>query len=310
MKSRLLLLLPWLSGVALLVALVVIFSPENLWVVIGGTGISGIAIWAGLTVTARLIQAQTTVLPVNALGYHIRLRDAFWIGWIRTFANQLVPVSGVAAYAKIIRQKTNMNWSELASLAAPQFVLAAAALGLVGIAATSVNMQALGELFVTLSAVFVVLLLVSIALIRGVSGFIGLFPKSLSTRLEKTALALQTFATRRGLLMTVVSCHAATILLRGGRLWLLFAAAGVALDWNQVLLVVAVAESSLLIQLTPGGLGIRESAVLVGAALVGIPADVAISVALIDRLLVIGITVFLTPPAIVFLRQSDKNQTG
>lgn len=308
MKFRVLPFVPWLAGIALLVALVLIFYPENLPAVMRQTGINGIALWAALTVMARLIQAQTTVLPVNVLGYRISLLDAFWIGWLRTFANQLVPISGIAAYAELIRRKTKMNWSELASLAAPQFVLAAVALGLVGILSAVVNRQALGELSVTLSIVYAVLVLASVAIISGAQGFIRLFPKSLSTRLERAAEALQTLASRRGLLIAVISCHAATILLRGGRLWLLFGAAGAVLDWDQALLIVAVAESSLLIQLTPGGLGIRESAVLVAGALVGVSTEIAISVAVLDRLLVIGITVFLTPPALAFLRHSDETQ--
>lgn len=308
MKFRVLPLVPWLAGIALLVALVLIFYPENLPAVTRQTGINGIALWAALTVMARLVQAQTTVLPVKVLGYRISLLDAFWIGWLRTFANQLVPISGIAAYAEIIRRKTKMNWSELASLAAPQFVLAAVALGLVGILSTVANIQALGELSVTLGVVYTVLVFASIAVISGAQGFIRLFPKSLSARLERAAEALQTLAARRRLLIAVISCHAATILLRGGRLWLLFGAAGAVLDWDQALLIVAVAESSLLIQLTPGGLGIRESAVLVAAALVGVSTEIAISVAVLDRLLVIGITVFLTPPALAFLRHSDRTQ--
>ena len=87
-------------------------------------------------------------------------------------------------------------------------------------------------------------------------------------------------------------------------MWLLFAASGMPLEWNEILLVVAVAESSILVQLTPGGLGVREGAVLAAALLVGVPTELAAGVALLDRLLIVAVTALLTPPAIVILRGS------
>ena len=69
-----------------------------------------------------------------------------------------------------------------------------------------------------------------------------------------------------------------------------------------VVLLIAIAESTLLIQLTPGGLGLREGAILGGAALLGIPVTLATSVALLDRLLVMALTALLTPPAMGVLK--------
>ena len=130
----------------------------------------------------------------------------------------------------------------------------------------------------------------------------------LEVGIEATSEALRKFAARPMLVALVVSCHIATILLRGLRMWLLFGAAGVSLDWQEALLIVAIAESSMLIQLTPGGLGIREGAVLAGALLAGAPTEVAAGVALLDRLFVIAITTMLTPPAVVALRTTAGDE--
>jgi len=297
----------WSMGVVLLATLIAIFYPENLWMVIHETGVSGVAVWMAVTIAARAMQAQSTVISVNALGYRMTLRNAFWIGWLRTFANQLVPASGVAAYAELIRRQTRMSWSELASLAAPQFVLAAVALGLLGVVATTLSAEVLGDLFVGLFMAYGLLIVVSTILIHGGAGLIRLSPGSLAARLERVAVALQRIRSRRHLLVKIVAFHGATILLRGSRLWLLFVGAGADLGLVEALLVVVVAESSLLIQLTPGGLGIREGAVLAGAMLVGIPAEVAAGVAVLDRLLVVAITIVLTPPAIVVLRHPTES---
>lgn len=301
-------LLSWIGGLLGLVAVIFYFRPENLLATLRSVGVSGVAIWVAITVIARLIQAETTAAPLRAMGYPMRRRDAFWIGWIRTFANQIVPTSGVAAYAQAIRQKTQISWSELTVLAAPQYILVAAALGLVGLLATASNIEELQTSFVGLAAVYSGVIFVSVAITRGAPWFLGLLPERLTSRVEQASGALRKFVEHPGLIARIVAFHSAAILLRGSRIWLLFAAAGVNLDWRQALLVIAVAESSMLIQLTPGGLGVREGAILGGAALVGVPTDVAAGVALLDRLFVVGITVLLTPPAIAVLKSQEAPQ--
>jgi uncharacterized protein (TIRG00374 family) len=305
MQSRVLKLFAWLAGIALLVALIVFFSPGNLWSLLGDIGATGVVFWVALTISARLIQAITTVVPLHSLGYRMRLADAFWIGWLRTFANQVVPTSGVAAYLEIVRRKTSISWSELAALASPQFVLVATALGLIGLLATLMNSAESGAAFTGLVVVYAAVLTGSIAIARGAPWFARLLPERLYSRVRKTAQALHRLAESPRVIAIVVVSHVGTILLRGARLWILFAAVGIQLDWQQALLVIAIAESTLLIQLTPGGLGIREGAVLAGAALVGIPAGIATGVAVIDRLLVIALTALITPPALFVLRRES-----
>jgi len=298
-------LVSWFAGILSLIAVVWYFQPEGLLTMVGSLGVAGVAGWTMITVVARLLQAETTAAPLRAMGHPIRRSDAFWIGWLRTFANQILPTAGVAAYAQAIRQKTGISWSELAVLAAPQYILVAAALGIVGLLATVSNVGALHTSFVPLVLIYGSVILVSVSVTRGAPWMISLLPERLTTRVQLASSALRKFVDYPGLIAKVVAYHGIAILLRGSRLWLLFAAAGLNLEWREMLLVIAVAESSMLIQLTPGGLGVREGAILGGAALIGVPTQIAAGVALIDRLLVVAITVLLTPPAIVALKSSE-----
>ncbi|NNC55528.1 MAG: UPF0104 family protein [Pseudomonadales bacterium] len=145
---------------------------------------------------------------------------------------------------------------------------------------------------------------------KGAAPFIDLLPPAFSNRAARLSDALRKLASQRGLLGRLVAYHAVVIVLRGGRLWVLFAAAGLDLGLQQVLLILVVAESSLLLQITPGGLGIREAAVLGGAALVGISPDVAAGVALIDRLFMIAITVVFAVPSVMILGNSGKTENS
>lgn len=295
--------LSWLAGVAGVLLIVGIFPPANLREMMEVVGVRGVAALVALTLMSRWVQTATTVLPMRTMGFEVRHLDAFWMGWLRTFANQVVPSAGVAAYAQALRYKTAISWSELAALASPQFLLVASALGLLGLVAVAVNIQLLGPRSPELGIIYALVLVFSLLIARGATSFVDLFPAGIVQRLERVADSFHKFAQTPNLIATVVACHTGAILLRGGRLWLLVAAAGICLDWREALLLAIVAESSLLIQLTPGGLGIREGAVLVAATLLNIPIEVAASVAVFDRLLVVSLTALLTPPAIVFLRR-------
>ena len=271
---------------------------------VASVGAPGLLQWVLLTLIARFALAETTVAPLKVLGFNMRRLDAFWIGWIRTFANQILPFAGIAAYAHAVRDRVGISWSELASLASPQFFLAAAALGLVGLIAVVVNFDALGLSTYVLTATYLTVVFISLAVATGAAWLIETLPERLSSRASKTAAALRQLSQRRNLIARLVIYHVVVILLRGGRLWVLFMAAGANPDWREMLLIAAIAESTMLIQLTPGGLGVREGAVLGGAALVGIAAPVAVSVALIDRLLVVAITILLALPAFRIYRVS------
>ncbi len=284
----------------------VFFRPTGIAGSFRALGISGIVTWVALTIAARIAQGETTVLPMAAMGFRLPRAEAFWIGWLRTFANQIMPVSGVVAYAHAVRSRTSISWSELAALATPQFVLAAAALGVIGLVAVSVCTHYLGSSSAIIAAVYAAILFASLAVTRGAAWVIDLLPAQLSERARLTSAALRKIAMTRGLILRLILCHAIVILLRGLRIWLLFAAVDIELSWNEALLVVAIAESTLLIQITPGGLGLREGAIIGGAALVGVPASIAAGVAIMDRVLVVALIALLTPPSIAMLSKSSS----
>jgi uncharacterized membrane protein YbhN (UPF0104 family) len=295
-------LLSWVAGLGGLAAVVWYYGPENIPEMMRSVGPAGVAGWMVATVVARVIQAETTLVPLRALGFSMKRSVAFWVGWLRTFANQIFPAAGVIAYTQALRRKLDISWSELASLASPQFVLLAAGLGFVGLIATLANPQILGQSKYVLLLLYSGVLAGALVVTYAAPTFAKVLPEEIADRISETSEALRRFLRQPRLIVLVIGCHIAVILLRGLRMWILFAAGGVALEWNEILLVVAVAESSALVQLTPGGLGLREGAVLAGALLLGVPTEAAAGVALIDRLFIIAITVLLTPPALLALR--------
>ena len=293
--------LSWLAGLGGLVVLLWYFRPADVLASIRSVGVPGVLAWTVVTVIARVLHAETTAAPLRAMGHTMRLADAFWIGSIRTFAHQVFPTAGVVAYAHALRVTTRASWSELAMLAAPQYVLVVAALGLVGLFATACNLDLLQHAAAGFAFAFAAMVVASLLLTRGAPQLIGLLPKRMADRLDQTSAALRQFIHRPGLVSRVVTWHALAIVLRGSRIWVLFAVLAVNLDWREGLLLIAVSEASILILVTPGGLGVREGAIVAGALFVGVAPEVAATVALVDRILTIGLTTLLMPPAIAII---------
>ena len=310
LKKTLLTLGSWTIGILGVLAIIWYYQPRDFVATLAAIGVGGIAGWIVLTLVSRVCAAEATVEPLATLGFRMTRPDAFWISWVRTFVNQILPIAGVAAYAHLVRRRTGIPWSQLAALGQPQLLLAAAAIGIVGFTAAIANFGHLQASAYGLLVMYAAVVVLSLAFATGAHWLIESLPRALAARASNTAEALRKIARQPNLVVRLSIFHVAAVLLRGGRVWFLFAAAGVSLNWAELLLVLAIAESALLLNVTPGGLGIREGAVLGGAALLGIEAPVAASVALIDRLFMLSITTLLAAPAFVILRKPHEKPNG
>ena len=70
----------WLVGIAAVIAIVGDFRPPNFLATLSAIGFSGVASWVALTLFARLLLAETTVEPLEALGYKLAAINASDIG--------------------------------------------------------------------------------------------------------------------------------------------------------------------------------------------------------------------------------------
>ena len=303
MKSASVALVSWLAGLAACIGVLAYMSPQDFAHTFSSLGYSGVFAWITLTLAARIFLAETIVAPLAALGFKSTRWDMFWINWLRSFANQIIPLSGIAAFAGSLRTRMPISWSELAALGSPLFVLSAIALGGVGLVAAGLNAATFGHAAIVLAAVYLGVICAGLAAAFGTARVLESLPGAVSVRIAKLSDSLRTLARTPGLLLRVTAYHAAAILLRGSRLWIIFAAADTVFGVRETLLVIAIAESSMLIQLTPGGLGVREGAVLGGAALLGVPVPVAASVALVDRIFMVALTALMVAPAVTLLRR-------
>lgn len=299
-------LLSWLAGFLGLLIVIWYFQPDNFLSELGRVGIGGCLGWLILTVCARLLLVEITVLPIEALGYSFRRFDAFWIGWIRTFVNQIAPAFGLAYFTREVRRLANMPWSGIVALSTPMFVLATSALSVIGIIAIASNIAYVGTSAVPMLIAFAAVGGGSIFAATHAAWLLQKLPVATFLFAEQSSAAFRRLSASSFFILKLIGLHASAILVRGARLWLLFTLVGPDMSLAAALLVIVIAESAALFQITPGGLGLREGAVIGAAILLDISPESGAVVALIDRLLVVGTTTMLAIPAYLLVRRSTK----
>jgi len=303
MGARIRHLLSWSLGLLGLAAVIWYFQLSTFAADLARVGAGGALAWLLLTILARLLLVEITIQPLGRLGYVLARSDAFWIGWVRTFANQVLPLAGLAVFAREIRRKTEIPWPALVSLSTPMVLFAASAVSLLGLAAVATNADTLGPSTLPMLAAFALLSSASIFAASHAAWLLEKIPAARSLFAQESAAAFRQVSGDAALVTRVIAFHCAAILLRGTRIWLLFLAVGVDLSAPGALLLAVIAESVALFQLTPGGLGLREGAIVGGAALIGIDPATGAVVALIDRLFMIAVTTFLAIPGYWLIRR-------
>lgn len=293
----------WCAGVLGLAFVIWYFQLAEFGRQIARIGFAGGLAWLLLTLMARCCLVEVTVRPVQALGFRLSRIDAFWIGWIRTFANQIVPLSGLAFFTAEIRRKAKVPWSGMLALSTPLFLFAAAALGVVGTAGTIAGWDYLGPSSVPMLVAFTLLGGGAIIAATHAGWVLDKLPGTRFLFVRESADAFRQLASCRLLVTQVIGFHVLAMLLRGVRLWLLFRIAGAEIDVAGALLLIVIVEGVGLLQVTPGGLGLREGAIIGGAVLLGTPAETGALVALIDRLFLIVLTALLALPGYLLLRR-------
>lgn len=291
--------LSWVVGICGLLLVIWYVEPQDFLRKLSSVGVAGALGWFVLLLAARLLMIEVTVRPIRALGLSLTRAEAFWIGWIRTFSNQVFPFAGFAYYAHRLRQSSGISWAELAALSSLQLLLVAAGVGLIGVSATITNFAVMGPAALTTLVAFGLVASGSLLLAVRPAQFMRRLPSPVKFRVRKLVEPIGYLARYPKLVGTLTLVQCVTILLHGGRLWILFLAVGIDLGWQEALLILAIAEATVLFQITPGGLGLREGAIVGAAMLLQVSPEAAATAALLDRLFMMTITTLLAAPAVV-----------
>lgn len=244
-----------------------------------------VAIMVAAFVAARIIYALVVKLALERLRHHVGLWELYLLTHIMSYANLFLPRVGLGAPALYLKFKHNISYAVFGSLFLPALVLHVAAAGLIGLVCQAILWRTTPEIVdYRITALFECVLLAGLgaALIRvpipaRFQGRIAQFARRLMD-------AWKTLGTTWDLIGKILGLRVAFLLVNAARLYAGFRAIDVDVSFTGVVIASLLADLSMLVAITPAGLGLREAVVAFSAHVLGVEPSAALSVAILDRL--------------------------
>jgi len=238
-----------------------------------------------LFLAARAGHTLTFKLLLNRLGHYIGSGELFLLNILMAYTNLLVPRMGTGLPGVYLKYKHGVSFAQYGSLLLPIVVLHAISLGLLGLIGQTALFWHSSEPINPLVA-----LLFAITLAGGLTGFFLRIPipQRWSGRFahffRRLLASWQQLGTARTTLAGVFSLRIVVLLFRVFGLQIAFWAIGQEVPFLGVFVATMLAEVAILASITPAGLGLREAAVAYSAAMLGCSPAMAISAAVLDRI--------------------------
>ena len=236
-----------------------------------------------LFLIARILQGITLINSLAANGRHVTLLESFDLSVLKMFYNQIVPSSGVFAQFLTLKKRLNIPAQDFIAAQYFQITIQVTLLGLImagmGVSLPIGNNLLRGAMvvggFALALSPFVTLLGANVALQRLPSKI----AKNIVDQVGKTSDAI---GANVSIAVWLLLVRALFVLSRVIRLWVLALLVDSSVDLHVLSGATIVAEVAILVPITPGGVGLRESVIAAAGGSIGM-VDVFLAAALIDR---------------------------
>ncbi len=273
--------------------------------------------WVGIVAAAIVhlitlwLQGLTIKWGLDSYGRGINHGESFTLFVLSSYANLILPRSGVgttAIYLNRVHKSSMIDYSSVVLFNGALFVLACSAVGcsLMGFEWLLYSGTQSGEthsawMVASIIGIFVVSLLAVAVPWRMPSWYRG--PgAALLNRLNKATLTLA----KSSNLKRIGLAHLGLVFLRTLRLYLAFWAMGIHPPFLVVLFTSVLADLAFAIAFTPSGIGFREAAISVMAIKLGTTVPMALSAAVLDRLVFSLVVVIVAQVIIALVIRKDQ----
>lgn len=253
---------------------------------------------AGLNLTNKLLMALQFRELCRAFGAELTFREWFGLSVCNTMYNYLAPGhAGAAVRALYLKKAHRLPLAHFGAILAGGNVLALIAAGLIGLAAGALlklsGAPGATRILALLAVLLAMTLAGALALALG-TRLVGLVPsETLRGHLERASEGLRLYPRHPGMMARVVGLRALQVGIGGLALFVCGRAVGLAVNPPQATALQALGAFSVLLPITPAGLGVREGIVTGGASLLGLPVELALLTALVRRAVHTGVTLVL-----------------
>lgn len=306
-KTRLIPTLRWLIGIGIVVALGLYgIKKTELLDQLLKIPLSILVIGVGLTILSRLVLSEVSYTILKVLRHPIQRWEIFHLTWMRGYINLVIPSGGTATLAAYFKRRAGMPWSQFAVFLVPQTIIQIFALGLIGLVAAVINMHTLGP------TQFAMLVFIFGGL--SIAAFIMLYAKLPGWLVKKSTINhlrthWQKIVSNHKMIILLVFYNATLVLLRAIRLGIIFSGLGYDVGMSQILLMSLLSDIAFILNITPAGIGIRESILVLSGALLGESVQALLAVALIDRAIMIFTIVVMAQISTLYLAKKIKEET-
>lgn len=255
--------------------------------------------WAGILAISLIhvftlwVQGLTLKIGLAPFGNCISSSQGLALSVLGSYANLLVPRSGIATTATYLKRQCQtklIDYSSVILYNAALFVLCSSLLGSMLVAWTWATSGTASEWWVAWS-------LVGLVAISWLAVFIKWQPPHAYRGFGSQTLAKFCQASLRlvdsGNLWILAVLNLALTLLRAGRLYVAFWALSIDVNPLGVLLASALGDLVFIFAITPAAIGFREAAITFAAGALSTTAAMALSAALLDRLVFSGTVIVL-----------------
>ena len=257
---------------------------------------------------ARLVSAEQTRAALRRFGHRVGLGESFLLMILVSYANLAIPRSGLGAPAIYLKRRHGIPYAEFGAVLFSLTLMMLVAVGAVGLLALLSLTWVYGqELDGPVAVVFGAVGLLATA------GFLIRLPVPATTRgrvgtfLRRMMAASALLSRSRSLAVYILFLEVLGVLIRAARLHLALLAIGAHANPVGVLVASLLGELTWLVSLTPSALGVREAAVSYGSRMMGITPALALSAAVLDRLIWSLGVVVIAQVAIWLLARADSS---
>jgi len=253
------------------------------------------------------VNTYALLLP---LGVRLQKMESFFLSIVTGFYNLFTPFrGGMAIRAMYLKKKHKLSYTRFLSSLAASYVLAffvAAIMGLIGLALIYYETGVLSVYFLVLfSSLFVGLLLLIV--------FSPRLPQtrfSFINRFIDIANGWHLIRKDRGVVVTIALMCFAQLVCITLSMYLQFAVFGEYISVGSAVFLAVMSALSIIIGLTPAGLGITEAIVVFSASTLGISPVTSLSAALVGRLVSVVVLFILGPLFSVTLLKNVRGDHG
>lgn len=255
------------------------------------------------------LQSLTIKWGLDSFENSISERESFVLFVISSYANLLLPRSGVGTTAVYLNRKRKTSMIDISSVVlfnGALFVFACSAIGCLVFAIDWIVQREMPAWWIAFGLPTFLLLSLAAIMFKWqlLSAYKG-FGSSIVERLSHANSRL----VGSGNIRQIGLAHVTLVFLRALRLYIAFIAMGINVPFFAVLLTSVLGDLAFVIAVTPGAIGFREAAIAIAASKLGIGVSTALSVAILDRL-VFSLTVVLAAQlliAFVIKRETPEN---